>query len=70
PTVVVTPGPQFPGFTPPAPLLEDARSQLRGELVSLRADIRRAVPRTADRETRLHLEAADHQIGDILEPKK
>ena len=70
PPVVATPGPQFPGFTPPAPLLEDARSQLRGELVSLRADIRRAVPRASDRETRLHLEAADHEIGNILDPKK
>ena len=60
----------FPGFTPPAPLLEDARNELRGELVSLRADIRRATPRAADRETRLHLEGADHQIGEILEPKK
>jgi hypothetical protein len=70
PTVVVTAGPQFPGFTPPAPLLEDARSQLRGELVSLRGDIRRAVPRASDRETRAHLEAADHEIGDILDPKK
>ena len=59
-----------PGFTPPAPLLEDAKSQLRGELVSLRADIRRAVPKASDRETRLHLEAADHEIGDILDPKK
>jgi hypothetical protein len=59
-----------PGFTPPSPLLEDAKSQLRGELVSLRADIRRAVPKASDRETRLHLEAADHEIGDILDPKK
>jgi len=70
PSVVTTAGPQFPGFTPPAPLLEDARSQLRGELVSLRADIRRAAPRASDRETRVHLEAADHEIGDILDPKK
>jgi hypothetical protein len=70
PTVVVAAGPQFPGFTPPAPLLEDARSQLRGELVSLRGEIRRAVPRASDRETRAHLEAADHEIGDILDPKK
>ena len=70
PPVTATPAPAFPGFTPPAPLLEDARSQLRGELVSLRAEIRRAIPRAADRETRLHLEAADHQIGEILEPKK
>ncbi|MFL5554577.1 MAG: hypothetical protein ACJ78D_02190, partial [Gemmatimonadaceae bacterium] len=60
----------FPGFTPPAPLLDDARTQLRGELVSLRGEIRRAIGRSADRETRLHLEGADHQIGEILDPKK
>ncbi len=70
PPASATPVPQFPGFTPPAPLLEDAKSQLRGELVSLRADIRRTVPKASDRETRLHLEAADHEIGDILDPKK
>ncbi|HEX9084268.1 MAG TPA: zinc-dependent metalloprotease [Gemmatimonadaceae bacterium] len=70
PPVTATPVPQFPGFTPPAPLLEDAKSQLRGELVSLRVDIRRSVSRASDRETRLHLEAADHEIGDILDPKK
>jgi hypothetical protein len=70
PATTATPAPQFPGATQPAPLLEDARSQLRGELVSLRAEIRRAAPRASDRETRLHLEAADHEIGDILDPKK
>ena len=70
PAAPTTPVVNFPGFTPPAPLLEDARSQLRGELVSLRGDIRRALSRASDRETRLHLEAADHEIGDILEPKK
>ena len=64
-----TPTPQFPGFTPPAPLLADARNELRGELVTLRGEIRRAIPRAADRETRLHLEGADHQIGEILDPK-
>jgi hypothetical protein len=64
-----TPVPQFPGFTPPAPLLADARNELRGELVALRGEIRRAIPRAADRETRLHLEGADHQIGKILDPK-
>jgi hypothetical protein len=62
--------PPFPGFTPPPPLLADARNELRGELVTLRAEIRRAIPRAGDRETELHLEGADHQIGDILEPKK
>jgi hypothetical protein len=59
-----------PGFTPPAPLLEDARNELRGELVSLRAEVRRAIPKAADRETRLHLEGADYRIGEILDPKK
>ena len=70
PPVTGTPTPPFPGFTPPAPLSADARNELRGELVSVRADIRRAVGRAADRETQLHLEGADHQIGDILDPKK
>ena len=69
PAPSATPGPQFPGFTPPAPLLADARNELRGELVSIRAEIRRAIPRAADRETQLHLEGADHEIGDILDPK-
>ncbi len=70
PPAPTTPVVSFPGFTPPAPLLEDAKNELRGELVSLRGDIRRAIPRAADRETRLHLEGADHAIGEILEPKK
>jgi hypothetical protein len=70
PPAPTTPVVNFPGFTPPPPLLEDARNELRGELVSLRGDIRQAIPRAADRETRLHLEGADHAIGEILEPKK
>jgi hypothetical protein len=55
---------------PPAPLSEDAKSQLRGELVTLRNEIRRAEARSGDRETQLHLAGAEHRIGDILEPKK
>ena len=62
--------PSFPGFTPPPPLLEDARNELRGELVTLRNEVRRAIPRAADRETQLHLSGVDHEIGDILDPKK
>ena len=62
--------PSFPGFTPPPPLLEDARNELRGELVTLRNEVRRAIPRAADRETQLHLAGVDHEIGDILDPKK
>jgi hypothetical protein len=65
-----TPAQPFPGFTPPAQLSADARNELRGELVSVRADVRGALGRAADRETRLHLEGADHLIGDILDPKK
>jgi hypothetical protein len=52
------------------PLAEDARSQIRGELVTLLAQVNRAVPRAADRETRLHLQGAAHRIGNILDPQK
>lgn len=59
----------FGGFRA-EPLSDDAKSELRGELVALQADIRKAIPRTVDRETVWHLEGADHTIGDILNPKK
>jgi len=59
-----------PGFTPPAPLSDDARSQLRGELVTLRAELQRAIPRAGDRSTQLHLQGALYRIGAILDPKK
>jgi hypothetical protein len=52
------------------PLSEDARSMLRGELMTLRDEIRRATPKAGDRETRMHLQAAEHRIGEILDPKK
>ncbi|HJQ21271.1 MAG TPA: zinc-dependent metalloprotease [Gemmatimonadaceae bacterium] len=55
---------------PPEPLSEDAKSELRGELVALRADIQRAIPRAGDRATELHLAGSVHRIDDILEPKK
>jgi hypothetical protein len=58
------------GGAAPAPLSEDARSQIRGELVTLRDEIRRAVAKAADRETRLHLQGAEHRITEILEPRK
>lgn len=53
-----------------APLSEDARSELRGELVALQADLRRVSGRAGDRETQLHLAGAEHRIGEILNPKK
>jgi hypothetical protein len=52
------------------PLSEDARSELRGEVTILREQIHAAVPKTGDRETRMHLQAADHRIGEILDPKR
>ena len=62
--------PTFPGFTPPAPLSEDAKSHLRGQLVSLTGEIRRALPRASDRATQLHLQGASFRIGQILDPKR
>ncbi len=53
---------------PPVPLSDDAKSHLRGELVTLRADLLRAAPRSADRPTRLHLQGAAHRVGLILNP--
>ena len=60
--------PQF--GPPPAVLSDDAKSHLRGELATLRADIQRASPRTSDRSTKLHLLGAIHRIDDILEPNR
>lgn len=53
----------------PEPLSDDAKSHLRGELVTLRTDLRRAIPRTVDRPTRLHLEGAVQRIDRILDPR-
>jgi hypothetical protein len=68
-TAPTGPGGGF-GGPPAAPLSEDAKSHLRGELVTLQAEIRRGIPRAADRETQLHLAGADHRITEILDPKK
>ncbi len=63
--------PQQQQFGPPRiPLADDAQSQLRGNLVSLRGEIQRAVARSGDRSTQLHLQGALHRIADILDPKK
>jgi hypothetical protein len=64
------PAPQRRGFGPrPEPLSEDAKSALRGELVTLREEIKRAIPKAADRETRVHLQGVEHRIGEILDPR-
>lgn len=48
----------------------DARALLRGELIDLDAQLRSALPRAADRETRLHILDARDQIDRILHPNK
>ena len=53
-----------------AALTEDARSQVRGQLVTLKAEIHAAIAKAGDRETRMHLESAEHRIGEALDPKK
>jgi hypothetical protein len=70
PPAPATPQPAFPGFTPPAPLSEDAKSHLRGQLVSLRSEIQGALPRVGDRPTQLHLQGALFRISQILDPKR
>jgi hypothetical protein len=74
---VNTPPPASPVAGPPAnpnallaPLTEDARSEVRGQLVALKAEIHAAAGKTGDRETRMHLENAEHRIGEALDPKK
>ncbi|MEP7002003.1 MAG: zinc-dependent metalloprotease [bacterium] len=51
------------------PLSDDAKSQLRGTLVSLRSDLR-ARASAGDRSTQLHVAGAIKRIDDILDPKK
>src|SRR5690606_3000004 len=50
--------------TPPG----DALALLRGDLRALDTELRAALPRAADRTTRLHLEDARVRIARILEP--
>ncbi|MEO8624027.1 MAG: zinc-dependent metalloprotease, partial [bacterium] len=51
------------------PLSDDAKSQLRGTLVTLRSDLR-ARASAGDRATQLHVAGAIKRIDDILDPKK
>jgi hypothetical protein len=38
--------------------------------VTLQAEVQRAIPRAANRETQLHLQGAAHRIEEILDPNK
>ena len=59
-------GPPAPSTASPAP--GDVPALLRGELRQLDTELRNALPRAADRTTRLHIEDARVRIGRILEP--
>jgi hypothetical protein len=48
---------------------DDQRAHMRGELRALSQQIARALQRTTDRTTRLHLEDARDQIARALDPK-
>jgi hypothetical protein len=61
------PPPANPNAPQPGPS-DDVKSHLRGELDTLRGEIRRAAARATDRPTQLHLQRAIHRIGEILEP--
>ncbi len=52
------------------PLSEDARSELRGELVLLRQRVRAKTQSAGDRESQLHLIGVEHRMGEILDPKR
>ena len=57
------------GGAGPAGTPSDARALIRGELKDLDAQIRAAIPKAANRMTRLHLEDMRNEIAKILDPK-
>jgi hypothetical protein len=61
--------PPFPGFVPPPPRPEEAKALVRGELKDLDRAIVAALPRVANRETRLHLQDLRFRVDQILNPK-
>jgi hypothetical protein len=52
-----------------APLTEDAKSHLRGQLLTLKSEIDAAIPKAADRSTEMHLRSASDRISRVLDPK-
>jgi hypothetical protein len=52
-----------------APLTEDAKSHLRGQLLTLKSEIDAAVPKAGDKSTEMHLRSASDRISRILDPK-
>ncbi len=61
-------GPVGFGGPPVDPTQSDIAAFARGELIELRAQVVRAIPRVSDRTTRLHLQDIRARIDDVLEP--
>ena len=59
----------FGGATPPAPLSEDAKSNIRAQLVTLKSEVDRAAQAATDRATQVHLMGASKRIEKALDPK-
>jgi hypothetical protein len=58
---------QAAAFVPPP---DEARGLLRSELMALDAQLRDAIPRASDPDTRIHMVNARHRIDVILNPNK
>ena len=57
------------GAAAATPLSDDAKSQLRGSLVTLKSDLQKATGK-GDRGTQLHVLGAIKRVDDILNPRK
>ena len=72
PPAVVQSGPPLPAafafFQAPPP--DEARALMRTELMDLDAQLRSALPRATDTETRAHITEARHRIDITLHPEK
>lgn len=62
--------PSSPSGTPAQGTVPDVRTAMRGELIDLRSQIKAAIPRAVNRETRRHLVDARDRIDNILDPNK
>lgn len=66
--IIITPTPARPRARSSSAPNNDVRALMRGELLSLDASVQSALPRAADRTTRLHLLDAREEIKRILDP--
>jgi hypothetical protein len=64
------PNPNLPAWYREPSLPIDGIAAIRGNLVTLRNDVRAAIPRAADVTTKTHLQAIEVQLNNILEPRK